>query len=70
MSTKRGDTQNSEKGGEENLVRRNIFVDAKKWNAAKQKAKRKGFSLAHIMRLLMDQWLDDKISITINDEED
>ena len=65
---KKHNQKDTETGG--NVVLRSVQVDKQIWELAKQKAKRNNFSLSSIVRQLLKAWVEGRIRITINNEND
>ena len=56
--------------GGDNLVLRSISVDKEIWKLAKQRAKSNNLSISSIVRQLLRAWVEGRIQITINGEDD
>lgn len=51
------------------MVMRSVYFELSTWQQAMGKARRTGVPLAIIIRKLVKDWLNGKITIIINDEE-
>jgi macrodomain Ter protein organizer (MatP/YcbG family) len=69
MSTKQNIPDSSQKGGEPRMVQRSLQVEYDVWEQAKRKASRSAMPVSSVVRHLLRAWVDGKVQITINGDD-
>jgi hypothetical protein len=70
MSDKQSDPNNQTEGGTSKLVQRSLQVDMNIWRLALAKARTNNLSISSIVRQLLKAWVEGRVSITINGDDE
>lgn len=69
MTTERTNPEIEKEGGETKLVQRSLQVELDVWEQAKRKASRTAMPLSSVVRHLLRAWVEGRIQIRINGED-